>query len=143
MEVLTTFFLTAKDPSLGQPEDDYRLVQRFAWFVFTFSGSVSDNNNYPNLHLFDPVSHQITTLGQRYQQLARRYVSNFICSVCPAPAVKTQGDANCDGKINGLDFVLWAQSDSAADFTCRPDQTAPEIDLADFLLWLTNYNHTF
>jgi hypothetical protein len=53
------FFLTAKDPDLGYPNDDNRLVQRWLWY------SLSDTV-YPTGNLFDPDTRQITPLGLAY-----------------------------------------------------------------------------
>jgi hypothetical protein len=140
MSEMSDFFFRASDPALGLPADDYRLVQRWAWFVFTFSDSSTDPNNYPNLHLFDPISRQITQVGESYRQVAARYVSDFFCPVCPAGVLaKDQGNANCDAKINGLDFAWWAKGDPAADFNRQTGQISPIVDLADFYLWLVNY----
>jgi hypothetical protein len=53
------FFITSKDPDLGYPADDNRLVQRWLWY------SLSDTV-YPTGNLFDAATGQITPLGLAY-----------------------------------------------------------------------------
>jgi len=53
------FLITAKDPDLGYPGDDNRLVQRWLWY------SLSDTV-YPTGNLFDPGTGRITPLGLAY-----------------------------------------------------------------------------
>ena len=67
--MLGTFdtMLTATDPELGYPADDYRLVQRWAWF------SLSDDT-YPTGNLIDWADGSLTPLGQSYA----RYVGASI-----------------------------------------------------------------
>ncbi len=60
---------------------------------------------------------------------------------------KAMGDANCDGRVNGEDYSLWAtefrmknaantiSSTWEADFNC-----SGKVDNADYLLWWTKYN---
>ncbi len=59
--MLGTFdiMLTAADPEIGYPADDYRLVQRWAWF------SLADDT-YPTGNLIDRADGSLTPLGQAY-----------------------------------------------------------------------------
>ena len=50
------YLLTARDPEIGMPGDDYRLVQAFCWF------SVADDL-YPTPNLFDPETGLRTEVG--------------------------------------------------------------------------------
>ena len=52
---------TAKDPELGYPEDNYRLVQKWNWFSVHPSTEVSPNN------LVHDDGTQLTVLGQNYK----------------------------------------------------------------------------
>jgi hypothetical protein len=58
------FFLSARDPDLGYPPDENRLVQRWCWY------SLADVA-YPAGNLFDPQTKQMTTLGQAWQEYAK------------------------------------------------------------------------
>jgi len=51
-------FLYETYPNVGYPEDDYRLVQAWAWY--------SLSETYYNGKLFDPVSGNISPMGQTY-----------------------------------------------------------------------------
>ncbi len=58
-----------KNTDLGQPEDNYRMVQRWAWFnLNSWKGKVAqDNTNYPALELFDTNALTIKPLGIKYR----------------------------------------------------------------------------
>jgi hypothetical protein len=54
------FFLTARDPELGYPADDNRLVQAFNWF------SIADKI-YPTSNLFDPETGNVSLVGETFK----------------------------------------------------------------------------
>lgn len=54
------FFLTARDPAIGYPADDDRLVQAFCWY------SVADTV-YPTANLFAPQTRAITPTGEVFR----------------------------------------------------------------------------
>jgi hypothetical protein len=60
------FFLTARDPELGYPADDNRLVQAFNWF------SIADTT-YPTSNLFDPETRNVSPVGETF----KAYVSGL------------------------------------------------------------------
>ena len=57
--------LNARDSEIGYPADDNRLVQRLLWY------SLSDTN-YPTGNLVDPVSGELTALGQVFAEYVGR-----------------------------------------------------------------------
>jgi hypothetical protein len=57
------YFLTARDPELGYPADDNRLVQAFTWY------STADTR-YPTPNLFDPETKAVTPLGEIFRAYA-------------------------------------------------------------------------
>ncbi|MEA3346118.1 MAG: hypothetical protein U9Q78_07755 [Chloroflexota bacterium] len=52
-------FLNENYPGIGYPQDDYRLVQAWAWY------SLSDDQHY-NGYLFHSESREISPMGQTY-----------------------------------------------------------------------------
>jgi hypothetical protein len=60
------YYLTARDPELGYPSDDNRLVQAFMWFSTAY-------NVYPTSNLFDPESLEVTPVGETF----KAYVSGL------------------------------------------------------------------
>jgi hypothetical protein len=60
------FFLTARDPELGYPADEDRLVQAFNWF------SIADRV-YPTSNLFDPETRNVSPTGETF----KAYVSGL------------------------------------------------------------------
>jgi hypothetical protein len=65
MEGSFDFLLQARDPEIGYPADDNRLVQRFTWF------SVGDTL-YPTGNLIDPATGEITAVGRAFANYAAR-----------------------------------------------------------------------
>ncbi len=65
MEDSFDFLLEARDPEIGYPADDNRLVQRFTWF------SVGDTL-YPTGNLIDPATGEITPVGRAFADYAAR-----------------------------------------------------------------------
>ncbi|MEE8391596.1 MAG: hypothetical protein V3S14_12480 [Anaerolineae bacterium] len=55
------FFLTAADPALGYPADDYRLVQLWCWYSLDDSA-----DHYPTGNIFDPQTGAMTAVGQAW-----------------------------------------------------------------------------
>jgi hypothetical protein len=51
------FFLTARDPALGYPADDHKLVQRWCWYSLNDTG-------YPTGRLFDPQTGEMSDTGK-------------------------------------------------------------------------------
>ncbi len=56
---------TARDPDIGYPEDDNRLVQRWAWFSLEHGG-------YPGGSLFNPATNEPEYVGTVYHEYAQQ-----------------------------------------------------------------------
>jgi hypothetical protein len=63
------WMLTYKDEEIGFPEDDYRLVQKFAWF------SLSDPN-FPSSNLADLKKNTLTLVGEAFNTLTQNNITN-------------------------------------------------------------------
>ena len=59
------FFLNTRDCTLGNTQDECRLVQAWAWY------SLDDNYYNPYGQLFDPSTYQITATGRVYRDFSR------------------------------------------------------------------------
>ena len=69
------YFLNTKDQSIGYPEDDFRLVQRWAWY------SLDDDNfgwGTTWSALFDPHTHQINQLGLDFGKYTAPLVRSYV-----------------------------------------------------------------
>jgi hypothetical protein len=75
-----TYLSAARDPALGMPQDDYRLVQRWAWF--TLNSRPQPEATGWNGNLFDPDTRQLTVFGENYARLA-------CAAVLPTPTPNT------------------------------------------------------
>jgi len=75
----------------------------------------------------------------------------FACTVCVGlvPA-QNLGNANCDAKINAIDFGSWKRIYTAAglipetekaavDFDCQMSNITHKIDLLDFKIWVGGF----
>src|SRR3989344_614035 len=60
------FMALEKDTQIGNPQDEYRLVQKWSWFPL--NGDVS-GNQWRHLELVDPATKTLTTLGNTYKLL--------------------------------------------------------------------------
>ncbi|GAI58667.1 unnamed protein product, partial [marine sediment metagenome] len=72
--MLATFdyFMNTKDANLGYSADDYRLVQRWAWYSLDDAYLSTGFNRYGVL--IDRYSGQITPLGQAFADYAENYL---------------------------------------------------------------------
>ncbi len=55
------------------------------------------------------------------------------------------GDANCDGKVDGIDFVIWLNFYGKTPQTCPNDpdfNNDNKVDGIDYVSWLSNYGKT-
>ena len=66
------FFLTARDPELGYPADDNRLVQAFNWYSIA-DKNLDSPNSYPTSNLFDPETRNVSPVGETF----KAYVSGL------------------------------------------------------------------
>lgn len=66
MDATFGFFLEATHPELGDPTDDHRLVQRWAWFSLDVQPWNPITGRGFNGNLFDPESKAITAHGLNY-----------------------------------------------------------------------------
>ena len=76
MTATVDFLANAKDQNLGNPDDNYRLVQKWAWFVFNDANYDGDAHKSANVALFDKNSRRIKELGKHYQQLVAKYTKD-------------------------------------------------------------------
>jgi virginiamycin B lyase len=66
MSATFEFLETAQDPTLGDPDDENRLVQRWAWFSLDTPPWNPVTGGGFNGNLFDPDTGTITAFGQHY-----------------------------------------------------------------------------
>lgn len=62
------YFMTARDPQLGYPADDYHLVQQWAWYSLDDTNFESAGNTLSAL--INPNTRQYTPLGQEFAAYA-------------------------------------------------------------------------
>jgi hypothetical protein len=73
MSATFDFFQNATDPELGDPNDGYRLVQRWAWFSLDIPPYDPEINDGFNGNLFSPETRVITDFGLHFAD----YTSGF------------------------------------------------------------------
>ncbi|MGD2207577.1 MAG: hypothetical protein PVH17_12455, partial [Anaerolineae bacterium] len=66
MSATFEFFENTTDPDLGDPTDNYRLVQRWAWFSLDYPPYDPDTNSGFNGNLFNSETKAITAHGLNY-----------------------------------------------------------------------------
>ncbi len=67
------YFMDTKDYSLGHPADEYRLVQRWAWYSLDDSRGVYNDYAY----LFNQSTLQITSLGEAFAEYAQSHLDTW------------------------------------------------------------------
>ncbi len=92
MESAMNYMVTAKDSNIGLSSDANRLVQKWAWYVFSAWKNDLGGPANPFLHaevaLVDRTNQQLTPLGEKYKSLIANYVSqeqNTCASPTPTP----------------------------------------------------------
>ncbi|MBU0619216.1 hypothetical protein KKD62_03195 [Patescibacteria group bacterium] len=80
--------------------------------------------------------------------------TTFICLFCPVgQLLKSLGNADCNSKINALDFTGWLkvyrqvvdgelileEEKGPVDFNCQADTKELIVDFEDFAIWAKNY----
>ena len=80
------FFLNARDPDLGYPLDDGRLVQQWAWFSLD---DVSFEWGTTHSALYDPNQKQLTPLGRAFAGYAARQRVPYV-DLSPGPPAVSQ-----------------------------------------------------
>ncbi|WP_420627294.1 CARDB domain-containing protein [Candidatus Leptofilum sp.] len=115
MNATFDYMLTATDPVLGDPNDNYRLVQTWSWFS---TGAVGDEYNG---YLFEGVENQypwkLSAMGQNYADYAKvlvpqidLYASDFSSApaslTAPATITLTAQVANSGTNVFAKDFVV-------------------------------------
>lgn len=144
------FMLHEKDDSIGNPDDEGRLVQKFAWFVFN---NWKGTNYWDHLELFDTNTTQIKPLGTTYKNVNALYTAPTITPIntpnlCPR---KDKGNLNCsfDGCINQEDLTIFINYFGKSIPSQTPsNQSSPDlykdqsaiIDTSDFEILRQNYN---
>ena len=67
----------------------------------------------------------------------------FLASIFVQPIrAFLSGDANCDGKVDGIDYIKWLTSYGSTPQTCPNDpdfNNDNKVDGIDYVMWLTNY----
>ena len=111
------FFLNARDPDLGYPADDYRLVQQWAWFSLDYT---SFEWGTTRSALYDPDQGRLTSLGEAFADYAASHRVAYhdlrpkdvrISAPDPVPFggqgmvnvdvyVVNEGNEPADGKVN-------------------------------------------
>lgn len=80
------YMTTETDSELGYPEDDNKLVQRWAWYSLNDDAFGNDPSHH---HLFDPDTKRITQLGIDY--------GDYVSDLCHST------DIDCDGDVDVAD----------------------------------------
>lgn len=69
LKLTSEWMLTYQDGEIGFPEDNYRLVQKFAWF------SLNDPN-FPSANLVDLEKNALTQVGESFKSLTQQIITD-------------------------------------------------------------------
>lgn len=94
-----SYLLSARDQNIGNPDDDYRLVQKWAWFIFV---NTDDIPVWKNAWLYNSHTSDLTALGYAYKSLIKTCsVSLSSNSISPNQSVIISSSGN-GGTIRNL-----------------------------------------
>lgn len=117
MNATFDYLLAASDPLLGNPNDNNRLIQQFAWY------STGASFDIYNGYLFDPDTKQLSPMGQNYVD----YTENIPSQIDLYPAQVTSRDAG-SGQItldvtiaNGGNLVNLSPPTAVSIYSGNPD----------------------
>jgi hypothetical protein len=72
-----------------------------------------------------------------------------ICQSCSSGLAKTKGNADCNSKIDLLDFAWWlnvfksSTNDGEVNFNCQDSDSQHIVNLTDFNVWFNNFLNNF
>lgn len=75
LKEMIDFFVKEKNLLIGNPNDEYRLVQKWAYFVSSGFYSGADENKYYYLGLWSRDTKELTSLGISYKSLIETYLA--------------------------------------------------------------------
>jgi hypothetical protein len=117
--------LNERDPLVGYPYDDHRLVQRWAWF------SLSEDPHAWGGTLYDPSTHELRPLGQSFRDYTNAItptVDLLAARVYADPAVQWyEGQpvtATLKAVLSNIGNVSTTQSISVTFYDGPPDQAS-------------------
>lgn len=99
------YLATAGDAQLGNPDDENRLVQRWAWHLMNDSSGVEALSWSPQVALIHSSTKQRTSLGQRYIDLKNYYMdleNQALTTACLANGSCSQEACKASSSIRSL-----------------------------------------
>lgn len=161
MEMAVNYMATARDVRIGNPQDNNRLVQKWAWFIGACqpsSAGCGDGFNVLSLKKNEvierngPTSGDLSHLGIKYKALYTHATRNDpqdtdltspisppSTPITPPPSPSTPvpnltGDLNSDGVVNAQDLALLVGSlyTTNCSFVLSPTNQSCLITIADY-----------
>ncbi|MCB9148450.1 MAG: hypothetical protein H6641_06790 [Caldilineaceae bacterium] len=133
------YMLNAADPVLGDPTDDYRLIQRFSWYsvnemTYTLQPSPAPYPEYQyNGYLFNPTNFERSVMGDNYADYVSALpetVDLYPVSLDVLPAVaaaSTEVTAVVRTRIANSGNTLASQTATVRFFEGDPEQGGQQI----------------
>ncbi|MEZ4710400.1 MAG: hypothetical protein R3A44_24575 [Caldilineaceae bacterium] len=124
------YMLNAADPLLGDPNDDFRLIQRFSWYSVNEKTDTLPGFQY-NGYLFDPTTFERSVMGDNYAN----YVSTLdetvdfypvSLNVLPAVSASTT-TASLRARIANSGNSVAAQAATVRFYEGDPEQGGQQI----------------
>ncbi|MBP9758262.1 hypothetical protein KBD45_01095 [Candidatus Dojkabacteria bacterium] len=98
MNAIIEFFVKQKDSEIGNPVDNNRLVQRWAWFLASdkidYTKPYTETRDWRYTLLYDSGTKEYTNLGKHYMKLATNYINENKTQNCVIKGLKSKSIEN-------------------------------------------------
>ena len=126
MQQSVDYLATTTNSTYGNPNDENRLVQKWAWYVM--NKKVGVTTDFPHLALYETETKQIKPLGTKYKQLINYYVNQTPDPIqVETPAINPNG-----GTFTDQITITISTQTAGATITYTTDGSAPTTNSNEY-----------
>lgn len=145
------WFMTATSDTIGMPQDDNRLVQRWSWFYYNdldraWSCGIPSGGTYAKM--YDSSTNQLNAIGRKYKELIQKYVGNGLPYPTPtdiSPITSTPAPTNTPMLIPTNSPTPTTNPSDSPTPTPQPLQgdvnEDEKVDLTDYFYLISALSH--
>ena len=138
--------MNTKDEEIGYPGDDYRLVQRFGWFIL--NNTPGTPNQWSQI-LASYADGSLTKYGVAFKKASQKYAGTRSVTPTPTPTVTPTdfptpppkpGNADNNGVVDNSDLaILIANFGRDGGVAVGNFNSDSIVDGVDYAIWFANY----
>ena len=140
------YLMNTKDKEIGYPGDDYRLVQRFGWFIL--NNTPGTPNQWSQI-LASYADGSLTKYGVAFKKASQKYAGTRSVTPTPTPTVTPTdfptpppkpGNADNNGVVDNSDLaILIANFGRDGGVAVGNFNSDSIVDGVDYAIWFANY----